>query len=74
MRSIAVSWSSSAVLLHHALGALLIVPEGGVPASLLSLASRARAVSKSKMPPQQPDRLLDLGDDILDFRAHGRSH
>jgi hypothetical protein len=25
------------------------------------------------MPPQQPDRLLDLGDDILDFRAHGRS-
>jgi hypothetical protein len=23
------------------------------------------------MPPQQPDRLLDLVDDILDFRAHG---
>jgi hypothetical protein len=22
------------------------------------------------MPPQQPDRLLDLVDDILDFRAH----
>src|SRR5262249_39225000 len=29
-----------------------------------------RALSKSKMPPQQPDRLLDLVDDILDFRAH----
>jgi hypothetical protein len=25
------------------------------------------------MPPQQPDRLLDLVHDILDFRAHGRS-
>jgi hypothetical protein len=23
------------------------------------------------MPPQQPDRLLDLVDDLLDFRAHG---
>jgi hypothetical protein len=23
------------------------------------------------MPPQQPDRLLDLADDLLDFRAHG---
>ena len=23
------------------------------------------------MPPQQPDRLLDLVDDIFDFRAHG---
>ncbi len=22
------------------------------------------------MPPQQPDRLLDLGDDGFDFRAH----
>jgi hypothetical protein len=38
---------------------------------LLSSARRARALSKSKMPPQQPDRLLDLVDDILDFRAHG---
>jgi hypothetical protein len=27
-------------------------------------------VSKSKMPPQQPDRLLDLFDDFLRFRAH----
>jgi hypothetical protein len=23
------------------------------------------------MPPQQPGRLLDLGNDGLDFRAHG---
>jgi hypothetical protein len=23
------------------------------------------------MPPQQPDRLLDLIDDVLNFRAHG---
>jgi hypothetical protein len=23
------------------------------------------------MPPQQPDRLLDLVDDLLDFSAHG---
>jgi hypothetical protein len=23
------------------------------------------------MPPQQPNRLLDLGDDGFDFRAHG---
>jgi hypothetical protein len=23
------------------------------------------------MPPQQPDGLLDLGDDGFDFRAHG---
>jgi hypothetical protein len=25
------------------------------------------------MPPQQPDRLLDLIDDLLDFSAHGPS-
>jgi hypothetical protein len=37
----------------------------------LSSARRARALSKSKMPPQQRDGLLDLVDDILDFRAHG---
>jgi hypothetical protein len=37
----------------------------------LSSASRARALSTSKMPPQQSDRLLDLGDDSFDFGAHG---
>jgi hypothetical protein len=36
----------------------------------LSSASRVRALSTSKMPPQQHDRLLDLIDDALDFRAH----
>ena len=58
-------------LLHQLLRALLIVPERGVFRLLLSSARRARALSKSKMPPQQPDRLLDLVDDILHFRAHG---
>ncbi|RAI30480.1 hypothetical protein CH340_21440 [Rhodoplanes serenus] len=42
----------------------------GSSASLFSSASRARALSKSKMPPQQPDRLLDLFDDRLGFGAH----
>jgi hypothetical protein len=27
-------------------------------------------LSTSKMPPQQPERLLDFGDDGLDFGAH----
>jgi hypothetical protein len=31
-----------------------------------------RAWSKSKMPPQQRDRLLDIADELLDFRAHER--
>ena len=55
-------------LLHHALRALLVVPESGVfGLSLFSSASRTRALSKSKMPPQQPDRLLDLLDDVSGF-------
>jgi hypothetical protein len=29
-----------------------------------------RALSTSKMPPQQHDRLLDLIDEAQDFRAH----
>jgi hypothetical protein len=33
-----------------------------------------RALSTSKMPPQQHDRLLDLIDDALDFRAHDIFH
>jgi hypothetical protein len=39
---------------------------------VFSSASRARALSTSKMPPQQPDRLLDVFDDRLDFGAHGK--
>ena len=59
-------------LLHHALGALLVVPEIGVFGLPCSARRGAlRALSKSKMPPQQPDRLLDLVDKGLDFRAHG---
>src|SRR5689334_22761037 len=42
----------------------------GSSASLFSSASRAVDVSTSKMPPQQPDRLLDLFDEFLDFSAH----
>jgi hypothetical protein len=38
---------------------------------LFSSASRAVDVSTSKMPPQQPDRLLDLFYQPFDFGAHG---
>jgi len=37
---------------------------------LFSSASLAVDVSTSKMPPQQPDRLLDLFYDFFDFGAH----
>jgi hypothetical protein len=40
---------------------------------LFSSASRAVDFSTSKMPPQQPDRLLDLFDETFDFGAHGFS-
>jgi hypothetical protein len=43
----------------------------GSSAALFSSASRRVAVSTSKMPPQQPHRLLDLFDQVLGFRAHG---
>jgi hypothetical protein len=38
---------------------------------LFSSASLAVEVSTSKMPPQQPDRLLDLFNKAFDFGAHG---
>jgi hypothetical protein len=38
---------------------------------LFSSASRAVDFSTSKMPPQQPDRLLDLFNQPFDFGAHG---
>jgi len=38
---------------------------------LFSSASRAVDFSTSKMPPQQPDRLLDLFYQPFDFGAHG---
>jgi hypothetical protein len=37
---------------------------------LFSSASLAVDASTSKMPPQQPDRLLDLFYDFFDFGAH----
>jgi hypothetical protein len=42
----------------------------GSSAALFSSARRRVAVSTSKMPPQQLQRLLDLFDEILGFRAH----
>jgi hypothetical protein len=45
----------------------------GSSASLFSSARRAVDASTSKMPPQQPDRLLDLFNEAFDFGAHGLS-
>jgi hypothetical protein len=45
----------------------------GSSASLFSSARRALAASKSKMPPQQPDRLLDFSNEFFDFSAHWHS-
>src|SRR4051794_14351978 len=45
----------------------------GSSASLFSSARRAVDASTSKMPPQQPDRLLDLFNEAFDFSAHGFS-
>jgi hypothetical protein len=42
----------------------------GSSAALFSSASRRVAVSTSKMPPQQLQRLLDLFNEALGFRAH----
>jgi len=42
----------------------------GSSAALFSSARRRVAVSTSKMPPQQLERLLDLFDEGLGFRAH----
>jgi hypothetical protein len=44
----------------------------GFSASRLSSASLICATSKSKIPPQQSDRLLDLFDDGFDFSAHSQ--
>jgi hypothetical protein len=43
----------------------------GSSASVFSSARRRVASSTSKVPPQQFQRLLDLGDDGLRFGAHG---
>jgi hypothetical protein len=44
----------------------------GSSASAFNSASRAFDLSKSKMPPQQPDRPLDILDHRFDFAAHDR--
>jgi hypothetical protein len=40
----------------------------------LSSARRRVAASTSKMPPQQPDGLLDRFDQLLGFSAHDSNH
>src|SRR5580693_9514659 len=74
MRDKAVNCSSSAVrscITRLARGGSF--QRLGSSACRFSSARRARALSTSKMPPQQACGLLDLLDDGLDFRAHGRS-
>src|SRR6266581_5419581 len=74
MRAIEPSWSSSAVRSCITRCARCwSFQRLGSSAARLSSSRRLRALSKSKMPPQQPDRLLDLVDDRLNFRAHGLS-
>jgi hypothetical protein len=46
----------------------------GSSAALFSSARRRVAVSTSKMPPQQPDRLLDVFNECLSFGAHRLVH
>src|ERR1043165_8885720 len=74
MRSTEVSWSSSAVLYCITRCARFVSFQRlGSSARAFSSSSRRRALSTSKMPPQQPDRLLDVIDDLLDFGAHCHS-
>jgi hypothetical protein len=42
----------------------------GSSAAAFSSARRALAASKSKMPPQQPNRLLDVLDQLFRLGAH----
>jgi hypothetical protein len=46
----------------------------GSSAWLFSSARRRWAVFQSKMPPQQPDRLLGFLYEVLDFGAHGSAN
>jgi hypothetical protein len=46
----------------------------GSSACLFSSARRACALSTSKMPPQQPQRPLDLFDGFFGFGAHDGRH
>ena len=66
----------SKVLLLVPMAVMGLPEEAGMgwPASLFSSARRAVDASTSKMPPQQPDRLLDLFNEAFDFSAHGFSN
>src|SRR5262249_24582980 len=72
MRPIAASWSSSVVR-----SCISLLARWGSFQSLgsserwFSSARRARALSKSKMPPQQSQGLLDFVDEGRNFGAHG---
>jgi hypothetical protein len=71
MRLSAVSCSSSAVRsCISRLARWESFQRLGSSACLFSSARRVRALSTSKMPPQQPERLLDVFDNGRDFRAH----
>src|SRR5689334_18061503 len=71
MRPIEVSWSSSAVRSCITRCARLVsFQRFGSSAWVFNSSRRLRALSTSKMPPQQPNRLLDFIDNGLDFGAH----
>jgi hypothetical protein len=71
MRESAPSWSSSAVRsCITRLARCGSFQSSGSSACRFSSFSRARALSTSKMPPQQPERLLDLFNDGGDFSTH----
>ena len=57
-------------LLHHALGAGGVVPERGVFGLRVQLGEARLGLSKSKMPPQQSNRPLDVFDQLFGFGAH----
>ena len=72
IRPMALSWSSSALRSCITRWARAVSFQSlGSSACAFSSARRALALSKSKMPPQQPDRPLDIFDQLFGFGAHG---
>ena len=59
-------------LAHDLLRRLRVAPELGVLGALVQLGQALLAVSQSKMPPQQRQRLADGIGELLGFGAHGR--
>ena len=71
IRPMALSWSSSAVRSCITRWARAVSFQSvGSSACAFSSARRALALSKSKMPPQQSDRPLDVLDQLFGFGAH----